>query len=79
MKTNKIIYKDLNFSNKTISIIEQELARRGLIVYRWKGKDIREIDDNYLINIYNFLPEAICNAKDAEWEDIQIDTQELNA
>jgi len=46
---------DLEFDYKSLEIIKDELHRRGLLTYKWNGKDIKTLDDNHLMNVYNFI------------------------
>ena len=55
---------DLEFDYKSLEIIKDELHRRGLLVYKWNGKDIKDLDDNHLMNVYFYIAKAINRRKD---------------
>ena len=57
---------NLEFDYDSLKIIRDELHRRGLLVYKWNSKDIKDLDDNHLMNVYFYIARAINRRKDYE-------------
>ena len=57
---------NLEFDYDSLKIIRNELHRRGLLTYKWNGKDIKELDDNHLMNVYFYIARAINRRRDYE-------------
>lgn len=63
---NNSFSMNLEFDYDSLKIIRNELHRRSLLTYKWNGKDIKELDDNHLMNVYFYIARAINRRKDYE-------------